>query len=65
MTHKHRDPSFFLMKRIGEAAQEELARMKDCERLTSIYFLTFLSSDSDIKYIRPKDGLEPSISSIA
>jgi len=53
------------MKRIGEAAEEELARMKDLERFSSIHLLTSLSSESDIEYIRPKGGLEPSISGIA
>jgi len=63
--HSRRDPSFFLTKRIGEAVEEELARIKDLERFSSIHFLTSLSSESDIEYIRPKGGLEPSISGMA
>jgi len=49
--HKRRDPSFFLTKRIGKAAEKELAWMKDLERFSSIHFLTSLSSESDIEYI--------------
>ena len=43
--------SFFLTKRIGEAAEEELVQMKDLERFLSIHFLTSLSPESDIEYI--------------
>ena len=45
---------------MGEAAEEELARMKDLERFSSIHFHTSLSSKSDMEYIRPKGDLVPS-----
>ena len=63
--HKYSDLSFFLTKRIREVVEEELAQVKDLERFSSIHLLTSLSSESDIKYIWPKRGLELSINSIA
>ena len=50
---------------MGEAAEEELARMKDLERFSSIHFRTSLSSKLDMEYMHPKGGLAPSRRAIA
>jgi len=59
-----REPSLFLTNKMGEAADEKLALIKDSDRFSSIHFLTSLSSASDIEYIRPNGTFAPSISVI-
>ena len=47
---------FFLTKRIGAAAGDEEARIKERERFSSMYVLRAFSSTSESPYIGPKLG---------
>jgi hypothetical protein len=50
---------------MGEAAEEEEARMKDLARFSSIHNFNSFRSLSDMEYIRPNGGFPPSIKGMA
>ena len=58
------DPAFWTMM-IGEAADEDKARMNDLAMFSSIQAFNSFKSLSDMEYIHPNGGFPPSIKGMA